>query len=58
VTHNIVDKLIKQFINEFGDFDVSFKRYKVPDVSGKGCKKYGFCNAYVIKQLKKTIMNH
>jgi hypothetical protein len=38
MTNNIINKFTKQFCNEFENFIVSFKRYKVPNVGGNEYK--------------------
>lgn len=58
VTHNVIDELIKTYLNQLGIFDVSVSREKVPNINqASSCERYGYCNAFVIKQVYDYVNN-
>ena len=49
---DLTEKLVRQYFEPFGDFEFSSFNVQVPHVEPESnCVKYGFCNAYVIKQV-------
>ncbi len=47
----VIDDAVGRFFSQFSDFSVVVERIVVPDVSRPDCEQYGYCNAYVIKQV-------
>jgi hypothetical protein len=50
-TRKVVEKLIEKYVKDFFPFKFQINKIVVPYVDQPGCFKYGFCNAYVLKQV-------
>ena len=50
--HPVVDELLRTFVSTFTKYSLVVERIPVPDSNQTDCDVYGFCNAYVIKQVQ------